>query len=105
MGLFGDKLKSGLSKLSGIIDTDGVKDTDPANYPHEFEVSVEGMKCENCAARIVGVLNKLEHVLAEADVAEKKVIIRTKKEINDDFIKDAITKIGDFVVTAVKKIK
>jgi len=105
MGLFGDKLKKGLSKLSNVIDTDGVKDTDPKNYPHEFEVSVEGMKCENCASRIVGVLNKLENILAEANVEEKKVIIRTKKEIDDDFIKGAITKVGDFVVTAIKKIK
>ena len=84
---------------------DGVKDTNPANYPHEYQISVEGMKCENCSGRIVTVLNKLENVLAEASVAEKKVTIRTKTEIDADFIKETISKIGDFVVTAINKVK
>jgi len=105
MAGFADKLKAGFSKLSKVVDTDGVKDTNAANYPHVYDVSVEGMKCEHCSGRIVAVLNKLENVMAEADLAEKKVVIRTKTELNAEFIKETIAKIGDFVDTAINKVK
>lgn len=105
MAGFAEKLKSGLSKLSKVVDTDGVKDTNLANYPHEYHLNVEGMKCENCSGRIVAVLNKLENVIAEANLAEKKITLHTKTEINADFIKDTVAKIGDFVVTAINKVK
>ncbi len=95
MAGFADKLKNVFSK----------KTNEGAEFPHEYVLNVDGMKCEHCSGRIVAVLNKLEGVEAEADVAAKTVTLRTKAEIDTDFIKDAVAKIGDFVVTAVNKIK
>lgn len=95
MAGFADKLKNVFSK----------KVNEGAELPHEYVLNVDGMKCEHCSGRIVAVLNKLDGVEAEADIAAKTVTLRTKAEIDAEFIKDAIAKIGDFVVTAVNKIK
>ena len=72
---------------------------------HEYVLNVEGMKCEHCSARIVTVLNKLDGVEATADVAAKTVTLRTNIELNDEFLKETVAKVGDFVVTSVNKIK
>ena len=90
MSGFADKLKSLLSKSS---------------EEHEYVLEVEGLKCEHCSARIVSVLNKLEGVEASADVAAKTVTVRTKKELDAEFIKETVAKIGDFAVNAVNKIR
>ncbi len=95
MAGFADKLKNVFSKKINGGET----------FSHEYILNVDGMKCEHCSGRIVAVLNKLEGVEASADVAAKTVTLRTKVEIDADFIKDTVAKIGDFVVIAVNKIK
>ena len=72
---------------------------------HEYVLNVEGMKCGHCSARIVSVLNKIDGVEAVADLEAKTVTMRTKIELDDEFIKETVAKIGDFAVTAVNKIR
>ncbi len=95
MAGFADKLKNVFSKKTNV----------GAEFPHEYLLNVDGMKCEHCSGRIVAVLNKLDGVEAAADLAAKTVTLRTKAEIDVGFIKDSVAKIGDFAVTAVNKIK
>jgi cation transport ATPase len=58
-------------------------------------VSIEGMCCEHCAKRVEGALSAVPNVVS-ADVKLKKnlAIIRSREEVSDEAIKQAVEDIG-----------
>ena len=60
-----------------------------------IEISVEGMMCEHCAAHVKEALEKIEGVnAAKVDLANKKVSIKTKADLTDEVLEQAITNAG-----------
>ena len=58
-------------------------------------ISVEGMMCEHCAAHVKEALEKLEGVsAAKVDLANKKVAIKTKADLTEEALEQAISGAG-----------
>lgn len=61
-------------------------------------VLIEGMTCENCAARVTRAVNQIDGAACKVDLKKKKAIISMEKEIQEDVIRSAIEKAGYTVV-------
>jgi len=62
---------------------------------------VEGMMCPRCKARVEKVLNAIEGVKAEANIATKTVDITLTAEITDKQLVAAVTDAGYTVKSIV----
>ena len=59
------------------------------------EISIEGMQCNHCKASVEKSLNKLDGVIkVEVSLENKKAVIKSQKEIDNNKIKDAIQDAG-----------
>lgn len=67
----------------------------------EKTLTVEGMKCAHCSARVEKALSALSGVSAKADLESKIVKVTMKKEYSDEDLKKAVEEIG-FTVTCIK---
>ncbi|MBQ1226254.1 MAG: heavy-metal-associated domain-containing protein [Clostridia bacterium] len=64
-------------------------------------LTVEGMRCPHCSARVENALGELSGVSAKVDLATKTVTVAMKKEHTDDELKKAVEELG-FTVTEIK---
>lgn len=65
-----------------------VADTDESHYPYRYLVSIEGMKCSNCAANVENAINASGDVWAHANLGRKRADVLSKTEKSeDDFVK------------------
>ena len=71
-----------------------VADKDPSHYPYQAALTVEGMTCQNCAARVENALNSLEGVWASVDLSKKQAQIRMKEQLPKDRLKEVIRQAG-----------
>lgn len=69
----------------------------------EYEIAVEGMKCEHCSARLVTVLSKIDGARASASVPEKKIYLSAKAEIDEALVKSTVENAGEFTVVSITK--
>ena len=71
----------------------------------EYTVSIEGMKCEHCAANVEKTLASIKDVKkVNVDLAGKKAIISVKSKDLDALFADVKTKISEigFAVTNIE---
>lgn len=61
-------------------------------------ISIEGMSCGHCSARVEKALNALEGVTAKVDLAAKKATVSFTNETTDDQLKKAVEDAGYEVV-------
>ena len=65
----------------------------------QTEVSIEGMHCMGCAGRVKNILSSLKGVKkVNVSLEEKKAIILSSNELNDDDINSAIDDLGFKVI-------
>ena len=58
-------------------------------------ISVGGMMCEHCAAHVQDALTKIEGVAsAKVDLSNKKVAIKTKRDLSEEELRNAIEGAG-----------
>lgn len=73
-------------------------DTDPAHYPHLTQLTVRGMTCERCAARVEGSLNALPGTWATVDLASRIATVRTKEPAVVRQLEEAVEQAGYSVI-------
>ncbi len=61
-------------------------------------VVVEGMTCENCAARVTRAINDLDGLSARVELRRKQVVVSMARQASDDELRAAIEKVGYRVV-------
>ena len=83
--------------------TEKIKNVFAKKAAFEYEIAVEGMKCEHCSARLVAVLSKIDGVKAGASVPEKKIYLSANAEIDEALVKSSIENAGAFTVTEIIK--
>ena len=57
-------------------------------------VSIEGMMCENCEARVERFLNDIPGASAQASHKKKQAVVAYDREIRDEEIRAAVEKAG-----------
>lgn len=73
-------------------------DTDPTHYPHLTQLTVRGMTCERCIARVEGSLNALPGTWATVDLASRIATVRTKEPAMIDQLEEAVEQAGYSVI-------
>ena len=65
-----------------------VADTDESHYPFRYFVSVDGMKCSNCAANVENAINAAGDTWAHVNLARHRAEVLAKSEkTEEDFTK------------------
>ncbi len=64
-------------------------------------LTVEGMHCGHCSARVEKALGELSGVSAKVDLAAKTATVTMKKEHTDDELKKAVEEVG-FTVAEIE---
>ena len=62
-------------------------------------LTIEGMSCGHCSARVEKALNALEGVNAKVDLKAKTATVELSAEIGDDVLKAAVEDAGYEVVS------
>lgn len=78
-----------------------VTDRDKSHYPFSAVLTVDGMVCGNCAARVENALNELEGVWASADVEHGTVTVRMKQQLEERLLRNTVNHIGGYTVMKV----
>ncbi len=69
---------------------------------YDVELTVEGMSCGHCSARVEEALNKLEGVKAEVNLKKKIAGVILEKEVTDDVLKVTVEDAGYSVTNIVR---
>lgn len=69
-----------------------------------YEISIEGMHCENCKRAVEQALNDLDGVEARVNLKKARAIIHTSREVLGSEFANAITNAG-YTVKEVKCLK
>ncbi|MBO7673839.1 MAG: heavy-metal-associated domain-containing protein [Atopobiaceae bacterium] len=72
----------------------GAADRNKSHYPHEVTLSIGGMTCDNCAARVENALNELPGTWARVSIASKTALVRTKDMPDLDALSRAVAAAG-----------
>ncbi len=64
-------------------------------------LTVEGMHCENCCARIENSLNRMEGLVCHVNLHRKTAIVSYCREISHNEVKEAVEKLG-YKVTGIE---
>lgn len=65
-----------------------VADKDKSHYPFSYRITIGGMKCASCAARVENALNKTSGTFAEVSLPDNSARILSKTERTaEDFSK------------------
>lgn len=67
----------------------------------EYTLVVQGMHCQNCAARIENALNRLDGVLCNVHLKKKIAVVSFSREVSADILKSTIEQLG-YQVTQVR---
>jgi copper chaperone CopZ len=68
-----------------------VRDKNKAGYPYCVTITIDGMTCNHCKARVENALNSHDGVWAEVNLTKKKAVVRMKERLTDDELKSCIT--------------
>lgn len=58
------------------------------------EFKIEGMHCQNCVNKIENAINKISYLACHVNLDEKKAIIQSTQIIDEEEIKNTISKLG-----------
>ena len=67
----------------------------------EKVLTVEGMHCENCQARVENALNRLEGVVCRVNLKKKTATVSYSTEVSDALLKETVEKLG-YSVTEIR---
>lgn len=67
----------------------------------EKRLTVEGMHCENCQARIENAINRLDGVACQVNLRKKVATVSYSREISDDELRQLVEKLG-YQVTKIE---
>lgn len=74
------KAKSGCCGDAESVLPKPVADTDESHYPYRYLVSIDGMKCSNCAANVENAINKSGDTWAHVNLGRKRAEVLSKTE-------------------------
>lgn len=92
---------SGSLKVAPDAETAEINDNDKGENTMNKKMTIEGMSCGHCSARVEKALNGIEGVKAKVDLEAKTAFIELDSEVGDDVLKKAVEDAGYEVVGIV----
>lgn len=92
---------SGSLKVAPDAETAEINDNDKGENTMNKKMTIEGMSCGHCSARVEKALNGIEGVRAKVDLEAKTAFIELDSEVGDDVLKKAVEDAGYEVVGIV----
>jgi len=71
-----------------------VEDTDESHYPFRYYVSIDGMKCSNCATNVENAINALGDTWAHVELGRHRAEVLSKKEKTEEDLVRALKGTG-----------
>ena len=81
-----------------------VEDTDESHYPFKYHVSIDGMKCSNCAANVENAINASGDTWAHVDLGRHRAEVLSKKEKTEEDLVRALKGTG-YKVTGFEPVR
>ena len=82
------KAKSSCCGSAETVIPKRVEDTDESHYPFRYIVTIDGMKCSNCAANVENAINAQGDTWAHVNLGRHRAEVLAKKEkTEDDFVR------------------
>ena len=98
------KAKSSCCGSAETVVPKRVDDTDESHYPFKYIVSIDGMKCSNCAVNVENAINASGDTWAHVNLGRHRAEVLSKKEKTEkDFIQ-ALNGTG-YKVTGFEQVK
>ena len=66
-------------------------------------ISINGMSCEHCQARVEKALNAIDGVAAKVDLKKNIAVVELKKAVDDQILKDAVNEAGYEAVSVAEQ--
>ena len=81
------KAKSSCCGSAETVVPKRVEDTDESHYPFKYFISIEGMKCSNCAANVENAINASGDTWAHVNLGRHRAEVLSKKaKTEEDFV-------------------
>lgn len=81
-----------------------VEDTDESHYPFKYHISIDGMKCSNCAASVENAINASGDTWAHVNLGRNRAEVLSKTEKTEEDFAKAL-KGTSYKVTACEQIE
>ena len=78
-----------------------VSDKNLSHYPYHVKISIQGMTCKHCKARVENALNAEEGVWAAVDLKANSADVHTKQPVPESDFRKIIERAG-YYVTDIK---
>lgn len=67
-----------------------VEDTDESHYPYRYKLTIDGMKCSNCARTVERTLDDVDGVWARVNLAKHQADVLTKTPMDQTAFEAAL---------------
>ena len=81
-----------------------VEDTDESHYPFKYHVSIDGMKCSNCATNVENAINASGDTWAHVNLGRHRAEVLSQKEKTEEDIVRALKGNG-YKVTGLEPVR
>ena len=75
-----------------------IKKSELSGYPYKSVIYIDGMTCENCAARLENAFNKNADTVARVNLGKKYAEVWTMEEMAEEKVRETVEKSGFLVV-------
>ena len=93
------KSKNSCCGTAEAVPESPVEDTDKSHYPFKYNLTVEGMKCSNCAANVKNAINAMGDVWATVNLGKNRAEVLAKAEKSQSDFANALRDSGYKVVS------
>ena len=78
------KAKSSCCGTAEVVAAKKVEDTDVSHYPYRYRLSIDGMKCSNCAKNVENALNNMNGVWGKVNLGKKEAEVLSKQAVSEE---------------------
>lgn len=89
---FRGKAKSSCCGGAEMVTPKKVEDTDESHYPYHYMLTIDGMKCSNCARTVERTLDDAEGVWARVNLGKKQADVLAKAPMDQEAFETLFSK-------------
>lgn len=96
------KVASGCCGAGGDRVTRIKKQGSTADYPYHKIAAIDGMHCDNCAARVANAFHQESGLMAEVSLSQKRADVYSREPLDDMRMRQLVARAG-YMVTEIRE--